>query len=258
VIDAWLELPAIGIFVILAIVYGCTATLIAWLTFWSPLRARIQGFRGLSTSYAASVWVLFALLTGFLVGDVMDRNKQAVRAVQLESGALSNLNTLALASTVDPAAIRQALHAYVDAVVNDEWMQMADAQISAKADVALGNLVRTVSDPRIAPAAGQAVHYGLVELVLQAATARADRLALNSRHSDDVKWATVLFLFFMTQLAIGMAHLEHARVQAAALTIFTISAIVALGLIAMQENPFDGTLRVSPAPLERVLQLAAG
>jgi hypothetical protein len=32
---------------------------------------------------------------------------------------------------------------------------------------------------------------------------------------------------------------------------------VALGLIALQEMPFDGALRISPAPIEAVLKATA-
>jgi hypothetical protein len=254
VISAWLDLPVIGIFACLVIFYGATAALIAWLSFWSPLRARIYRFSGLSASYFTAISVLFALLTGFLAGDVIDRNKRAVHAVQVESGALANLHALTLASAADADAIREALRAYLDAIVNDEWQQMANAQGSEKAEAALAALLRTVADPNIARSAGQAIHSALVQLALQAAAARSDRLALNVNASDELKWGTVLFLFLMTQLAIGMVHLDRPRAHAAALSIFTIAAIVALGLIAIQEDPFDGTLRTSPAPLERVLK----
>lgn len=252
-ISAWLDLPTIGVFAVLAIVYGLTAALIAWLAFGSPLRGPIRGLTGLVAPYFTAVSVLFALLTGFLAADVMDRNKQAIRAVQVESGALANLHALSLASASDMAAIRTALHTYLDAVVNDEWKRMEKAEPSPKAEAALANLLSTVADPKIAPTASQAVHSALVAMALQASAARSDRLALNSHQSDEVKWATVLFLFLMTQLAIGMVHLERPRPHIAALTIFTIAAIVALGLIAIQEDPFDGAKQVSAAPLQRLL-----
>jgi hypothetical protein len=252
-ISAWLDQSVTGIFAWLVIGYGLTAALIAWLTFCSPLRARIQGYSGIVAPYFASIALLFSLLTGFLAGDVIDRYKQAVRAVQVEAGALSGLHALTLASNIDAGHIRKALVAYLDSLVNDEWPKMADARPSAKADDSLAVLLRMVTDPRIAPATGEAVHYGMVELALQAAAARSDRLALNSYQSDDIKWATVLLLFLMTQISIGMVHLERARAHVAALTIFSIAAIIALGMIAIQEAPFDGPLRISPAPLERAL-----
>jgi hypothetical protein len=253
-ISAWLDQSVFGIFAWLVVVYGLTGALIAWLTFRSPLHASIQGLSGIVPNYIASVALLFALLTGFLAADVIDRYKQAVRAVQVEAGALSSLHALTLASTVDAATIRAELRTYLEALLNDEWPQMANYETSAKTDAALAGLLRTAVDPSIAPAAGQAVHSGLVQLALQAATARSDRLALNSYQSDDVKWLTVLLLFLMTQISIGIVHLERPRAHIAAQAIFSVGAIIALGMIAIQEAPFDGPLKISPAPLERVLK----
>jgi hypothetical protein len=256
-ISAWLDLPIAGVFAGLTVFYGGAAALIAWLTFCSPLRARILECSGIVAPYFNAIAILFALLAGFLAADVIGRNKQAIHAVQLESGALSNLHALSLASQADMTAIRQALHAYVDAVVNDEWPRMAEAQTSAKAEAALSALLRLVAAPATGSAVGNVVHDGLMKLTMSAATARSDRLALSSHLSDDIKWATVLFLCLMTQLAIAMVHLERPRAHIAALAVFSLAAIVSLGLIAIQEYPFDGALWLPPAPLEKLLTATA-
>jgi len=257
VISAWLDLPVIGIFAVLAIFYGLAAALFAWLTFWSPLRGKVQSLSGIVAPYFNAIALLFALLTGFLAGDVMDRTRLALRAVQAESGALANLNALALASAADTATIRDALHGYTDAVVNDEWKQMSNGQASPKTEAALAALLRAVADPRMTDAASQAVHGNFVQLVLKAAEARSERLALNSRFSGAVRWMTVLLLCLMTQLAIGIVHLERPRAHIAAVFIFSLAAVITLGLIALQEYPFDGPLSVPPTPLEQLLKATA-
>ena len=256
-INAWLGLSVSGIFACLTIFYGLTTALVAWLTFRSPLRARIQGLTGIVAPFFASVALLFALLTGFLAADVFERHKRAVRAVQVEGGALSSLHALTLASAADAAVIRGPLRAYLEALVNDEWPRMASAQGSARADAALAALLRAVADPRIEPATGAAVHGGLVQLALEAATARSDRLALTSYNSEDIRWATVLLLCLLTQVAVGIVHLDRPRAHVAAVAVFSVAAIIALGMVAIQEAPFDGPLRISPAPLERVLKTVA-
>jgi hypothetical protein len=253
-INAWLDLPVTGIFASLMIAYGATAVVIAWLTFRSPLRGQIQRCSGIVAPYFASIALLFSLLTGFLAGDVIDRFKQGVRAVQTEAGALSSLDALIRASAVDAEPIRKALVIYIRTLVGDEWPKMSAAQTSTQAEAALAGLLRAIADPAIAPAAGTAVQGGLIQLGLQAATARSDRIALNTSHADDIKWTTVLLLCLMTQISIGMVHLERARAQIASLTIFTIAAVIALGMIAIQEAPFDGPLQLPPAPLERALK----
>jgi hypothetical protein len=61
----------------------------------------------------------------------------------------------------------------------------------------------------------------------------------------------------MTQIAIGIVHLQKRAAQGAALTIFSVAAVMALGMIALQERPFAGDVRVSPGPLAQVARLPA-
>ena len=87
-------------------------------------------------------------------------------------------------------------------------------------------------------------------------TARTDRLSLSSDQTNDLKWISVLVLGLMTQVALGLVHLEKPRALLAALTVFSTAAVVALGLIALQEHPFQGSFRISSAPLARLLLLS--
>jgi hypothetical protein len=102
------------------------------------------------------------------------------------------------------------------------------------------------------------VHAALLGSVLRVRDARAERLALASDRTDDVKWAIVLILGVMTQIAIALVHLERPRPQLAAMAVFSSAAVVALGLIALQEHPFDGAIRIAPTQLQEVLGNMAG
>ena len=68
------------------------------------------------------------------------------------------------------------------------------------------------------------------------------------------KWAAVLLLALITQLAIAAVHLENARPQSAALGIFTLAAVLILGLLAIHESPFDPPVFVPPGPIIDVLR----
>ena len=130
---------------------------------------------------------------------------------------------------------------------------MADAGGSPKTETALSMLLAEVSQPKIATESGQAVHTALMNTVLRMRDARSDRLALASDRTNDLKWAMVLILGVISQVAIALVHLERPRAQTAAIAVFSTAAVVALGLIALQEQPFDGALRISPAAIEQVL-----
>ena len=101
------------------------------------------------------------------------------------------------------------------------------------------------------------MHSALLSTALRVRDARADRLSLASDRTNDVKWATVLILGVLTQISLAFVHLERPRAQVAAIGLFSVTAIVALGLIGLQEQPFDGALRVSSAPLQEVLRANA-
>lgn len=253
-INAWLELPTIALFALLILFYGSTAALIFWLCFRSPMQRWIASLVGVVAPFFGAAGILFALLTGFLASDVGDRNRQAWRAVHGESSAAASLYTLSIASVSDMAAIRAALRDYLQSVIKDEWPHMAEAGGSSKTDATLSILLAELSHPKIATEAGQAVHNAVMNSAIRVRDARADRLALASDRTNDLKWAVVLILGVITQIAIGLVHLERPRAQIAAIVVFSTAAVVALGLIALQEQPFDGAIRILPAPLEQILE----
>lgn len=256
-INCWLDLPAIALFAILVLFYTATAALMAWLAFRSPVGPWIRSFTGVVAPFIATVGVLFSLLTGFLASEIADRNRQAWRAVTAEASSIVMLNTLTVAAAADMGAIRAQLRAYVETVLNDEWATMVDGHRSVPTGTALRELLRLAAAPAIARDAGQTLHTSLLGAVVRIRDARADRLALATDRTNNIKWLTVLMLGVVAQLAIVLVHLDKPRAQAAALAVFTLGAIIALGLIALQDHPFNGHIRVSPAPLERALALLA-
>ena len=255
-IRAWLDLPAFGIFATLFVLYFGAAWALAALIFRSPLRRGVLALNGVVAPFFSAVAILFALLTGFLANDIGDRNRQALRAVQTEAGELRNVYTLSVASVTDMRDIRIALKDYARAAAEEEWPQMIKGGNAASTSSAYDTLLREVSDPSITRDASAAVHSALLAAAVRVGTARTDRLSLSSDQTNDLKWISVLVLGVMTQIALGLVHLERPRALLAALTVFSTAAVVALGLIALQEHPFQGTFRVSPAPLERLLLLS--
>jgi hypothetical protein len=254
-IEAWLDLPAAGVFAVLTIVYAGTAACIAYFAFGKRFRHWIARVDGIVPAYFGAVSVLFALLTGFLAGDIGDRNRQASRAVQSEAGELRNVFTLSVASASDMRSIRQAWTVYVKTVIADDWPAMAHGANAASTNAAYDELLREVSDPKIATEAAAAVHAALLNAAVRIGTASSDRLALSSDRTNDLKWAMVLILGVMTQISIGLVHLKRRGANIAALAVFSIAVVFALGLLALQERPFDGAFRISAAPVQVLLEL---
>ncbi len=257
-IEAWLDLPTLGVFFMLAVLYATTGAGIAWVSFGGRLGARVRRLDGVVAPYFGAVSILFALLTGFLANDIGDRNRQAARAVQAEAAELRNVFTLSVASASDMSAIRAAWAAYLKAVIVDDWRAMDRGEQAASASSAYDAMLREVSDPKIATEAGAAVHAALLSAAVRVGTARSERLAIASDRTNDIKWAVVLLLGVMTQIAIGLVHLQKRNAHLAALTVFSIAVVIALGLIGLQERPFAGQVHVGPGPLQELTKLSAG
>jgi hypothetical protein len=256
-IKAWLDFPTVGLFAVLVALYATSGIAIVIISFSQTTAKRVRSVEGIVAPFFGAVGVLFALLTGFLANDIADRNRQAARAVQSEAGELRNVYTLSVASVSDMSSIRAAVAEYVQTLVRDEWPAMEEDREARSAAAAYDALLREVSDPRIAQTAGAAVHTALLNAAVRAGTGRSDRLALASDRTNDTKWILVLVLGVLTQLSIGLVHLQKRGAQIAAVTVFSIAVVMALGMIGLQERPFSGDIRVEPGPLSEIAKLPA-
>ena len=249
---AWLELPVPALFASLFIFYFATATFLVWLCFRSQWSVPIQSFKGLVAPFFVSTATIFGLLVGFLASDIWDRNKQAARVVLTESDTLLALYSLGVASGTDDTRLRAAIRTYVRTVVDDEWPRLAVQERSPKAEAALSALLREVALPGTAK--DVVIQRTMLDMVLRIRAAHEDRVVLSNDRTMVTKWAAVLLLALITQIAIAAVHLEKPRPQLAALLIFTFAAVSILGLLAVHESPFEPPVFVPPGPIIEVLQ----
>lgn len=254
-IRGWLDYPTSELFAALAAVYATTGALIVFISFNGETARFTRHLDGVVTPFFGAVGVLFALLTGFLANDVADRNRQAVQAVQSEAGELRNIYTLSGATVSEMHAIRAALSDYVNSLVKDEWPAMEEDRAAPSVSSAYDTLLQRVADPKIAQTASAAVHGALMNAMVRAGSARSERLALASDRTNEIKWILVLVLGVMTQISIGLVHLQKLGAQVTALTVFSLAVVMAVGMIALQERPFTGDIRVGPGPLASLARL---
>jgi len=249
---AWLALPVVAIFASLLAFYLGAAVLIGWLSFRSRLSGQILSLKGVVAPFFTSTAVVFGLLIAFLSNDIWERNRQAERIVFTESDTLIGLYSLSAASGSDNQSLRSAIRGYVSAVVEDEWPRLAVQQRSVRTDSALNALLREVAQP--ANAKDASVQRTMLDMVLRVRAAHEGRIALSDDRTVVAKWAAVLLLALITQIAIAVVHLEKPRPQMAALCIFTVAAVLVLGLLAIHEAPFQPPVFVPPGPIGDVLR----
>jgi hypothetical protein len=214
----------------------------------------VRSFRGVVAPFFVSPVVIFGLLLGFIAGDVWHRNAQAVQIVRDEGDALFALSHLSPMS--DPAGekLQNLIRAYAQSVVGEEWPRMEMGKRAEGSETALTTLLGAVVDAPVSGNSGAAVQRARLDIVLRLHTLREARLTLAGDHTDEIKWSALLILGLVSQLAIAVVHLELPRPQIAALTIFSMAAVIGLGLVAIQERPFSRPLEVTPGPLLDVVR----
>lgn len=249
---AWLAWPVVAVFASLFAVYMIAAALMVWLSFRSRLAPCVQSFRGVVPPFFGSTAIIFGVLIAFLSNDIWDRNKQAERVVFTESDTLIALYSLSAASAGNSAGLRAAIRTYASAVVEEEWPQLAEEERSPRTDAALNALLREVAKP--GGGIDASVQRTMLDMVLRVRAAHEDRIALSNDRTVVTKWAAVLLLAFLTQVSIAVVHLEKPRPQVAALLIFTVAAVLLLGLLAIHEAPFEPPVFVPPGPILEVLR----
>jgi hypothetical protein len=258
IIGAWLQMSAGGIFFWLIAFYLLTGVVIHAICFFPKWRSTVLTFNGVVPPFFVAPGIIFSLMISFLAAEVWEHNGQATRVVLDERDAVQAVAELAEMPGLQMAQLHTATETYLKSVLNDEWPRMREQQEAPETSAALDALTRLAMDPVIGQREGPAVQDALISAVQRVATVRSNRLSLSEGRFDRYKWTCVLLLGIVGQLGVAAVHLERRRPQALALLIFTASAVIAVGLIAVSEQPFQGARQISLAPLQHLLQTSMG
>ncbi len=253
IVGRWLELPVWQQLLALAGFYATAGIAMHLLAFHSPVSGWAKSFRGVVAPFFVSPILIFGLLLGFVAGAVWHRNAEAVQIVRGEGDALFSLSHLSPETSPGGSRLQGLIRAYAQSVVSEEWPRMQEGKRAAGSETALTSLLDAIVDAPASGNSGAAVQRARFDLVLKLHTLRESRLTLAGDHTDELKWAALLILGLVSQIAIAAVHLEVPRPQIAALAIFSTAAVIGLGLVAVQERPFSRPLEVSPEPLVDVV-----
>lgn len=251
-IDAWLDLPIPLLVLAAAALYASSAILLNWLTHHSPLTGCIAKYRGLVGPFFVSISGLFALFLTFLASDVWERKARAAQVVQSERDALAALMALSRTSAEAAATIEEAVRSYVKSAIEDEWEAMRHQKSSAKTAEHLDRLFHAVAAR--SSSYPPAVHGAMLQKIIDARDARANRITLSNDRTETLKWLSVIGLALLTQLALAVVHLDKTAPQRLALGWFSAAAVFAICVVAAYERPFDGPIRLPPDQLAELIK----
>lgn len=246
----WMSQTTLVMALMLTGAMAAVALFLCWLSFASRFAAHAQSWKGVVPPFVAVPATLFGLLMTFLSQDVWDANRSAYRAIAMEREQLATLAALSGNHGDSADDIPRAVRDYVETAVGLEWKTMEDGKEAPETEAALNRLTRAVASARIEAAFQRA----LVDTVMRLRSAREQRLAIAAAFPDDRKWAAVIIIAFITQIAIAVVHLDRPRPQLLAQAIFALAAIVPISLVASVDEPYSPPNAVSSEPLAQLLE----
>ncbi|WP_162009716.1 DUF4239 domain-containing protein [Methylocystis heyeri] len=201
----------------------------------------------------ATVGVIYAVILAFAIVAVWERYSEAETATTKEAGAAATLYRLAQGPEPAAVAARQALTAYLDSAIRDDWPAMAAETESRKTTAALNSLYDAIlALPEILPrkAAAAPAMIGELDIITQA---RRTRLHLSEGIIPSMLWGILVCGALMTVAFTFFFGTENLSAQVAMTGI--LSSIVFMGLLVLVsfDHPFTGPVHASAQPLQAVI-----
>jgi hypothetical protein len=201
------------------------------------------------------VGAIYAVLLAFVVVAVWDDFSEAKQVVQSEANQLNDLSRMA--QGFNPATrqlVLEGLRNYARAVVDEEWETMSRGQGSPRAQDAMDNLWRIYTG--FEPQAGREslLFAESLDRMNELSNSRRQRLFISA---DDIPGLIRILLWGGGLIVLAFTYFFGVKsIRSQALMTAALAGEIAfiLFLIVALDNPFHGSVRVSPEPIQQILE----
>jgi len=202
----------------------------------------------------AAIGVLYAVLLGFAVIVVWEEFNHAVTTVMEEAGTADAIYQLSQGIGGNGGVtLRGELSEYLRAVINEEWPAMEQGQSSPAVTRALDDMYATSLSFRPAEFHDAGILAATFRQLAVLTHERRTRLGIAEGTVPDAVWLvlfggaalTVSFTFFFGSRSVFAQSLMTGML--AMLILSTLFVVVVI------DYPFTGSVKVTPAPLQKVL-----
>jgi hypothetical protein len=207
-----------------------------------PLAAPLQKTTGIVAPYFTGIALLFALVTAQMLTEVWQKDNAARLAVQAEDDTIRALMHLARVHGLE-ARLVPPIKAYIAAATQESPFSQVGSEPRDATDRAYEALQGALAG---APGLVDPVRNVLLANGVELRRARDRRLYLADEQTAAIKWASVLVLGALTQIAIMLVHIGHRRAIRVSVGFFTVAFIFCLALIAVFDAPFEVALVHEP------------
>jgi hypothetical protein len=207
-----------------------------------PLAAPLQKTTGIVAPYFTGIALLFALVTAQMLTEVWQKDNASRLSVQAEDNAIRALMHLARVHGLE-ATLAPPIKAYIAAAVQENPFSRVGSQPRLATDRAYEALQGVLVG---APGLGEQARGVLLATGVELRQARDRRLYLADEQTAPIKWASVLALGALTQVAIMLVQLGNRRAVRVTVGFFTVAFTFCLVLIAVFDAPFEVSLAHEP------------
>lgn len=197
----------------------------------------------------------YAVILGFMLYAVWNSFEEAELNVDLEANAVVDIYRLAGAFPEPQRTQLQTLaRSYVDAVIHQEWPQMAKGEVPEIGSKINAEMWRTViSVKSTLPMESNAQEHAMSELD-SIAQHRLTRILQSTTQLPDVLWWVLLVGGVLTIVSACTFGTDSMQLQA--MQVFCLSLLVSLSLVAISDihRPFHGLIHVSDYAFRRAQQ----
>ena len=226
---------------------GAVAGLLAW---WVRRTVRLEALRRhheIGSAVFLQLGVIYAVLLAFVFSEVWGEYNTAANAINQECSSLHGIALLAGGLAPAPRArIDQALRAYVDAVVEDEWPMMRERRSSPEAMAALVALWNDVAGTGARATVDDATRGAMLAELATAHQWRETRLFQMSLHAPGLLWVLLLGLGAVLVGFLLCFGIEYVGSQVVFTAAFAAAIALVLALVQCLDFPFQGALRLPP------------
>jgi hypothetical protein len=199
---------------------------------------------------------VYAVLLAFVVVAVWSQFEDANTMVAREANQLSDLSRMAQGF---PVAVRgrvqESLKGYVRVAIDEDWPIMASGQASQQPHPVVDNLWQTYREIEPQTPRENALYAASLERLNELSDSRRMRLHASR---NDLPLVVRILLWgggFMTLAFTYFFGVKNVRSQALMTAALAIVLSFVLFLIVALDNPFHGSVRVTPEPLENALKI---
>lgn len=207
----------------------------------------------------ATMGTVLAVMLSFMVVVEWQEFDTAAAGVQAEASAVIDIYHIGQNMPKNVfVPLQDALHDYVDRVVEDEWPKMRAGERSSAAHNALYRIIAVLAAYEPKTPGQQEIQRQCLMMAQTLADARRQRLFNNSQSIPGLLWFTLIFVGLVTIASCWFFRVRSVNAH----VIMTVALAAVLGsifvLIAEFDLPFRGDVRVTPEAFDHAHEVVLG